>query len=194
MYWRESRLRLTLPADYPKNYITLHPSVAEKFWIPDIFIDRAKAVRIPTYHTKPTSLRIYNDSTMRYSSRLNFDVACDLDFKMFPVDKQVCEIKFESFGHDSDQIKIFWRKDLSSVNPNITLTQYRTTVQMENIYETDYYDLSYPGIIMRICLRRFIGINILQTYLPSILFVSLAWLSMFVSFDVVPGNSNQPWA
>lgn len=67
MYWKESRLRLNLPDDYPRNYITLHPKVAESFWIPDVFIDRAKTVRVPTYHTKPTSLRIYNDSTMRYS-------------------------------------------------------------------------------------------------------------------------------
>ena len=47
--------------------MTLNPSVAHLFWIPDIFLDRAKEIRVPTYFTKPASLRIYSDSTMRYS-------------------------------------------------------------------------------------------------------------------------------
>lgn len=40
--------------------------------MPDVFIDQAKALRIPTYYTKPASLRVYNDSTIRYSSRQIF--------------------------------------------------------------------------------------------------------------------------
>ena len=41
---------------------------------------KAKAVRTPTYYTKPASLRVYNDSMIRYSSRFNFDIACNMDF------------------------------------------------------------------------------------------------------------------
>ena len=37
--------------------------------MPDVFIDQAKALRTPTYYIKPASLRVYNDSTIRYSSR-----------------------------------------------------------------------------------------------------------------------------
>ena len=67
-------------------YFTLNPSRASRFWMmmmmtiimrmiltrfwmPDVFIDQAKALRSPTYYTKPASLRVYNDSTIRYSSR-----------------------------------------------------------------------------------------------------------------------------
>ena len=144
MYWKESRVQVLLPEDYPKNYITLHPKMAERFWIPDMFIDRAKAVRIPSYYTRPASLRIYNDSLIRYSSRINFDVACNMEFRMFPVDKQICEVNFESFGYSSDEIQFQWRKDLSNINPNITLTQFNFSVQFQDAYVTDYYDLKYP--------------------------------------------------
>ena len=88
-------------------YVTLNPKVAHLFWIPDIFLDRAQEIRVPTYFTKPASLRVYNDSTLRYSSRINFDVACTMDFHRFPVDEQLCEIDFESFGHTSDQVHMF---------------------------------------------------------------------------------------
>ena len=92
--------------DLTGPYITLNPSQAAKFWMPDVFIDQAKALRIPTYYTKPASLRVYNDSTIRYSSRINYDVACNMDFHKFPVDEQYCEVKFESFGFSSKQVNI----------------------------------------------------------------------------------------
>lgn len=80
---------------------------------------------------------------------MNFDVACAMDFHRFPVDKQLCEINFESFGHTSKQLSFNWRKDLSTVNPNITLAQFVLDVILEDTYATDYYDLSYPGKFFR---------------------------------------------
>ena len=72
--------------------------------MPDLFIDEAKELRVPTYYIKPASLRVYSDSTIRYSSRVNFDVACNMDFHRFPVDEQFCEVRFESFGYTNKQV------------------------------------------------------------------------------------------
>ena len=57
----------------------------------------------------------------RYSSRFNFDIACNMDFHRFkgshlienrqlpetdrfPVDEQYCQVKFESFGFTNKQV------------------------------------------------------------------------------------------
>ena len=74
MFLKDSRIKpaenSTLDStDLIGPYITLNPSYADQFWMPDVFIDQAKALRIPTYYTKPASLRVYKDSTIRYSSR-----------------------------------------------------------------------------------------------------------------------------
>jgi hypothetical protein len=140
MFWKDRRVRADLEE---KEYITLNPKEARHFWIPDLFIDRSKEVRVPTYFVKPASLRIYNDQTLRYSSRINFDVACSMDFHKFPVDQQLCEIKFESFGHTSNQLKFQWVNG-SNINPNITHTHFDMDVSLDS-YITEYYDLSYPG-------------------------------------------------
>ena len=146
------------------QYITLNPSQAEKFWMPDVFIDQAKALRIPTYYTKPASLRVYNDSTIRYSSRINYDVACNMDFHRFPVDEQYCEVKFESFGFSSKQVvlcgclptcdcsshqvQMKWLdQSHSNVNANISLAQFSFNVILMDSYSTDYYDIAYPGLV-----------------------------------------------
>ena len=73
LYWKDSRVKpkekFLDSEDSLGRYLTLNPSRASKFWMPDVFIDQAKALRVPTYYTKPASLRVYNDSTIRYSSR-----------------------------------------------------------------------------------------------------------------------------
>ena len=90
MYWRDSRVKVDdslLAAD--KEYVTLNPKVTliqlllplgsfttyiqlskfqvtDSFWIPDIFLDRARIVRTPTLHLKPASIRVYRDSRIRW--------------------------------------------------------------------------------------------------------------------------------
>ena len=49
--------------------------------MPDIFIDKAKSVRKPVFFIPPAYLRLYNDSLVKYSARMNYDVACPMDFK-----------------------------------------------------------------------------------------------------------------
>ena len=38
-------------------------------------------------------------------SRINYDVACNMDFHRYPVDEQYCEVKFESFGFSNKQVQ-----------------------------------------------------------------------------------------
>ncbi len=39
-----------------------------------------------------------------FNFRINFDVACNMDFQMYPVDEQDCVIKFESYGLQNKQV------------------------------------------------------------------------------------------
>ena len=68
----------------------------------------------------------------------------------------------------------------SNINQNISLPQFDLRVNFFDNYATDYYDLSYPGVIMRIVLSRKMSFHLWQTYIPSSMFVVVAWLSTFV--------------
>ena len=104
--------------------------------------------------------------------RINYDVACNMDFHRFPVDEQYCEVKFESFGFSNRQVsaEIFNMKfdgfdvifsyiqiqmkwmgaDQNNVNSNISLAQFTFNMQLMDSYSTDYYEIAYPGLIMRV--------------------------------------------
>jgi len=193
LFWKDMRIKPRQEhiesEDSIGQYITLNPSKAGSIWMPDIFIDQVKTLRVPSFFTRPASLRVYNDSTIRYSSRFNFDVACNMDFHRFPVDEQYCQVKFESFGFTNKQIHLEWM-DLSQshVNTNISLAQFEFKVTLADTYSTDYYDTSYPGLIMKLYLRRQLTYHIVQTYIPSSVFVVIAWLSLFVPPESVPGR------
>jgi len=193
LYWKDTRLRpdskYLESADSFGEYVALNPSKADIIWMPDIFIDQVKAIRTPTYYTRPASIRVYNDSTIRYSSRFNFDVACNMEFHRFPVDEQYCQIKFESFGFTNKQIQMAWLDESNSnVNANISLAQFDYKITLMDSYSTDYYDISYPGLIMKLHLTRQLTYHVVQTYIPSTVFVIIAWLSLFVPAESVPGR------
>jgi len=61
-------------------------------------------------------------------------------------------------------------------------------VEFHDTYSTDGYDISYPGIILKITLKRNIGYFVIQTFIPSALFVTLGYLSLYISPDAIPGR------
>ena len=147
MKWKDWRVHAELGNGI--DYVTLNRKAVEHFWIPDIFIDMSKNVRVPTYFVKPASLRVYKNHILRYSSRINFDVACIMDFRKFPVDEQFCQVKFESFGYTSKQLSFKWVEG-SNINPNINIAQFSLDVAFVDTYETSNYALSYPGLFSKL--------------------------------------------
>jgi len=187
MFWKDERIS-SVPIG-GNDFVIVNGKAIDNFWIPDVFIDQAKSLRSPTFLVKPATIRVYPDGTIRYSSRVNYDVACAMDFHRYPVDEQTCEIKFESFGYTSQQMEFAWLpKEKNNVNPNISLDQFEEKVVFQRNYATDYYDLAYSGLILNIHLSRKINYHLIQTYIPSILFVTVAWLSLFVNPEAIPGR------
>jgi hypothetical protein len=151
MYWKDRRVKVN-PRE-GEDYLSLNSRATKHFWIPDIFIDRSKDVRVPSYYVKPATLRIYPDQTMRYSSRINFDVDCEMDFHRYPMDEQLCKVKFESFGYTTKQLKFDWltgnKNHTNNVNPDMELSQFKVDVYFAYTYQTEHYDLSYPGMLKK---------------------------------------------
>ena len=52
--------------------------------------------------------------------------------------------------------------------------------EMKDDYETDYYQDSYPGLIVRLTFQRKPHYHLLQTYCPSAVYLTIAWLALFL--------------
>jgi len=194
LYWQDQRLQVEhlLPENSSDSYILLHPDTSKHLWFPDLYIDFAKALRIASFMVPPASLRIYRNSTLRYATQINYDVACPMNFRKYPYDTQVCRIKYESYGHTTSHMEVKWKRgfDKSDVTENnsISLAQFDYMVRFQEEYIEEIAAGEFPGVIMTIVLRRKIQYHLLQTYLPSGLFVIVAWLSLFLPPESIPGR------
>ena len=81
-------------------------------------------LRFPAYKVKPAYVRIYNDSLLKYSARVNYDVACPMHFEKYPVDIQRCNVSFESWGHTNHYIMLSWLTEKRKFSSSIALAQF----------------------------------------------------------------------
>lgn len=51
---------------------------------------------------------MYENSVIRFSKRINFDIGCHLDFSDYPVDQQICIVSFESYGYQA-HVRLFMK-------------------------------------------------------------------------------------
>ncbi|CAB4064718.1 RAE1 [Lepeophtheirus salmonis] len=135
--------------------------------------------------------RIYPTNNGRHlnvlSLRINFDVICQMDFHKYPNDEQLCDIPLESWDTSMDDMKLNWDLSNSVINPNITLDQFSPLIYFKK-YDTQSDMTSYSGLIIRIQLQRLIPYHVIQTFIPSIVFVILGWISLFLDPQAIPGR------
>ena len=187
LYWKDKRIapnRKYCRANDSLHgaYVTLIPDLMaaknDKFWIPDIFINEAKNVRSPTVHLKPSSLRVYEDHTIRLSTRVNFDVFCAMKFQDFPFDVQTCHVKYESFGY-TREIEFEWNYGDNDFNcSQINLHHFEFRPSKFDTYM--YLEEQYQGLFFEIKFSRELEYLFVQVYIPSILFAVLDYVSLFV--------------
>ena len=73
----------------------------------------------------------------------------------YPADEQHCEVKFESFGYSVSQFYLKWKeRSESNINMDINLAQFSFSVDLKDEYRTNNVDVVYPGLIMKIHLKR----------------------------------------
>lgn len=109
-------------------------------------------------------------------------------FHQYPMDQQICSLKMQSYGYDSSYYNYSWLRD-----PHL-----KTSIHLDNhdveilpftfVKNDDSEKKDYPGLGVRIRLTRHLGYHLTQTYIPSIIYVTVAWLSFHVPSDVVPGR------
>ena len=50
----------------------------------------------------------------------------------------------------------------------------------QTTYSTEYYDDDYPGLILKLVLRRKLKYHLIQTYMVSTVFLTISWLALFL--------------
>ena len=192
-FWTDQRVRVKNNVSFDgeengESYIVTSQISEMPLWIPDIFIEKSIEVREPKYHTSPTSLRVYNNSKLRFSKRFSFDLACPMNYCKYPMDTQECEIKFESFSFLEHQLNIVWNEeDISDMKQMLHQFDYELIGKK---YEEDDFQLKqhFEGAKLTIKLTRRVTAFFVQTYIPSFLICGLGYLALYIPPNQVPAR------
>jgi nicotinic acetylcholine receptor, invertebrate len=125
------------------EYITL---LSNQIWKPDL--ELYNAAEKPIVFDLKGGLKLFNNGKIYYSRPTQYSFSCKLDLKMFPFDKQNCEMIFGSWKYSKSKLdlKPFNENDITSnisVNPKFSHNEWN--IINVNVKHEDIEYLCCPG-------------------------------------------------
>ncbi|XP_068207796.1 gamma-aminobutyric acid receptor subunit pi-like [Palaemon carinicauda] len=187
LYWRDPGL--IWPVHLPnETWYNISPDIVNYVWLPTTYIDHVKEVTKPSLLIQPESFRMLSDGLIRYSMSLTTRVSCPMDFSAYPFDTQVCYFKMESYQFTAKEVTYEWQNPIIERTNQIHLGQFDFDFYSVNQQNTTHQGRKFPTVMVEVLLNRRISYHLMNTFLPSGLFVMVSWLTFLVPVHMVPGR------
>ncbi|KAG1670324.1 Glutamate-gated chloride channel [Nymphon striatum] len=104
-----------------------------KVWMPDLFFSNEKTGHYHKIILPNVMIRIHPTGKVLISIRITLVLACPMDLKFYPLDKQICSIRMPSYGYTTEDMVLLWKQeDPVQIKqplhlPRFTLERYYTT-------------------------------------------------------------------
>ncbi|XP_047512485.1 gamma-aminobutyric acid receptor subunit delta-like isoform X2 [Pieris napi] len=180
--WEE--IRLNVPPG--RSFIDLPWEFRQLIWTPDLYIWQLQTMRILSVLQEMASLRLYANRTVSVSIGATITIKCEMDFVLYPLDVQNCAIDFSSYKYTTEDVRFEWRE----VAPWFGIAgEQRHEFRLPKYVVTFVTDKSeHSAARLQIKLSRELRGYLLESYLPSSLFVIISWGSFCVIPEIVPGR------
>ncbi|XP_066908101.1 glycine receptor subunit alpha-4 isoform X2 [Halyomorpha halys] len=193
VYWIDNRINVT---SMESDHIELNWDKDQKIWVPDLYIRQLRDMKILTLFQEMTFVRLYQNRTLRVSMGATILIKCDMDFVLYPLDVQKCAVDFSSYKYTEESMVFQWLHGKSSLSfpsdfgkDGYRLPKYVVTFEAQNDSQCVFYgEGNHSTARMLITMSREIRSHLLESYLPSTLFVIMSWGSFVVMPEVVPGR------
>ncbi|KAM3963051.1 glycine receptor subunit alpha-4 [Aphomia sociella] len=190
--WEERRLNV--PSEIP--FIDLPWEFRELIWTPDLYIWQLQSMKILSVLKEMASLRLYSNGTVSVSIGATITIKCEMDFVLYPLDVQNCAIDFSSYKYTRQDVRFEWREvapwmglGQSGQRSHFRLPKYVVTfVTDKSNHIRNFGEGEHSAARLQIKLSRELRSYLLESYLPSSLFVIISWGSFCVIPEIVPGR------
>ncbi|CAD5114938.1 DgyrCDS3969 [Dimorphilus gyrociliatus] len=171
------------------SVISLDTKMVDRIWVPDLFFRNEKKAEFHDVTVPNRFLRIYENGSIYYSSRISLRLSCPMRLEKFPLDEQQCTLQMESYAHTTDTLLFEWNNpDPIEINEELELPQFELTDYKLSTCTRRYITGNFSCLNITLYLRRNIGFYMIQTYIPTALIVGLSWVSFWISQDAVPAR------
>ncbi|CAF0717919.1 unnamed protein product [Brachionus calyciflorus] len=172
--------------------LVIGSDMLHKIWVPDTYIANDRKTYFHKATVQNKFIRINPDGQVLYSMRMTVTAACPMDFRLFPMDHQECDLEIESYGFRMEDIKYKWAAGL-----NTSAVDVAPTIELPQLKYKEYklierqFRLStglYSRLTMKLYFVRSLGYFITQIYIPSTLLVALSWVSFWLDRTAAPAR------
>ncbi|XP_072051061.1 neuronal acetylcholine receptor subunit alpha-3-like [Amphiura filiformis] len=178
--WTDSRLTWD-PSEFANINVLQVPS--EKLWIPDIVLFNNADGRYEV--TLRTNVLLYPMGYLYWLPPAIFKSSCDIDVRYFPLDQQVCDMKFGSWTYNGGMV------ELIPMAPRVDLEDYWESGEWDivdspttkNIIKYPSRNEIYSDITVNLVIRRKPLFYIVYLILPCILISCLTILVFYLPSD-----------
>ncbi|XP_030828413.1 glycine receptor subunit alpha-3-like isoform X1 [Strongylocentrotus purpuratus] len=188
MYFREkwNDPRLAFNKTYERIY---GADAGNIFWTPDLFFLYEKSGHRHDLTVPNIVTTIQPDGTVFRSSRISLTSACYMDLQRFPFDRQRCSLNIMSYSLSTKHMKLVTNDDdveteEKLIIPSFVLKSIRTT--NEDLVYSTAGNFSLVKVIFTF--QRQMQSFLLTVYIPSILLVTVAWLSFCIDAQAAPAR------
>ncbi|OQV20945.1 Glycine receptor subunit alphaZ1 [Hypsibius exemplaris] len=188
-HWKDPRLRFS---ENVSKVLELHQlRQIKKLWLPDPYIINAKSAYFHEITLPNRFARVTTEGNITYNARLTAKLSCQMQLRLYPMDTQECEIYLESYGYSTEILYLHWHWDKDtafSMEPNLELPNFMRPIS-DSIECVDTYSMGlFSCLKVKLKLQRRISYHLTQTYLPTVLIVSVSWVTFWLSVEAVPAR------
>ncbi|EDO43673.1 predicted protein, partial [Nematostella vectensis] len=183
--WSDPRLKHSL-----KDPIILGGEFKKLVWLPDTFFLNIKTAKFHTVPSDNSKISIFEDGTVRYSTRLTLTAGCEMNLLDYPLDEQTCNLTILSYAFSTHEMDYIWDGGTKSAIDVINDAMNEFTLIGINTSKQVFRYVTGPWTHLEATFKfkRRLGYSIIQVYAPTILIVALSWLSFWISKEAAPAR------
>ncbi|XP_013786486.1 glutamate-gated chloride channel-like, partial [Limulus polyphemus] len=184
--WRDERLMFD-DMEGQMTYLTL--TDPDKIWKPDLFFANEKEGHFHKIIMPNVLLRIYPNGKVLYSIRISLVLACPMDLKYYPLDKQTCSIVMASYGYTTEDLTFEWKEgDPVQVSKNIHLPRFTLEKYLTDYCTSKTNTGEYSCLKVDLVFKRQFSYYLIQIYIPCCMLVIVSWVSFWLDQNAIPAR------
>ncbi|XP_050086014.1 glutamate-gated chloride channel isoform X6 [Anopheles aquasalis] len=184
--WLDERLKFDDIGGRLK-YLTL--TEANRVWMPDLFFSNEKEGHFHNIIMPNVYIRIFPYGSVLYSIRISLTLACPMNLKLYPLDRQVCSLRMASYGWTTADLVFLWKEgDPVQVVKNLHLPRFTLEKFLTDYCNSKTNTGEYSCLKVDLLFKREFSYYLIQIYIPCCMLVIVSWVSFWLDQGAVPAR------
>jgi len=164
------------------------PKLVQAIWKPEVYFPNAKEAEFQYVTVPNLLLSIKPQGQILYMLRLKLTFSCMMELNKYPLDDQICTMEIASFSKTMRELILTWSHEPVKLSPEVKMPQFLVENVIAEACDESAVLGNYSCLAAKFFLHRSIGFHLVQSYIPTILFVIVSWVSFWMDVEHVPGR------